>query len=65
MQSALQWKTGLPNIESEIVYCLLQCQQLLRPQILGDNESIKAYTSNINPHRKLSVEIMVVNQHLL
>ncbi|GAB1608352.1 ribonucleoside-diphosphate reductase large subunit-like [Argonauta hians] len=34
-------------------------------QILGNNESIEAYTSNIYTRRVLSGEFMVVNQHLL
>ncbi|XP_060084097.1 ribonucleoside-diphosphate reductase large subunit-like [Ylistrum balloti] len=34
-------------------------------QILGNNESIEAYTSNIYTRRVLSGEFQVVNQHLL
>lgn len=34
-------------------------------QILGNNESIEAYTSNIYTRRVLSGEFMVVNHHLL
>lgn len=34
-------------------------------QILGNNEAIEAYTSNIYTRRVLSGEFMVVNQHLL
>merc|ERR1712168_1355269 len=34
-------------------------------QILGNNESIEAYTSNIYSRRVLSGEFQVVNQHLL
>lgn len=34
-------------------------------QILGNNESIEAYTSNIYTRRVLSGEFMVVNKHLL
>ena len=34
-------------------------------QILGNNESVEAYTSNIYTRRVLSGEFQVVNQHLL
>merc|ERR1719481_1689424 len=34
-------------------------------QILGNNESIEAYTSNMYLRRVLSGEFQVVNQHLL
>merc|ERR1712098_452809 len=34
-------------------------------QILGNNESVEAYTSNIYSRRVLSGEFQVVNQHLL
>ena len=34
-------------------------------QILGNNEGIEAYTSNIYSRRVLSGEFQVVNQHLL
>merc|ERR1712002_653805 len=34
-------------------------------QILGNNESVEAYTSNIHTRRVLSGEFQVVNQHLL
>ena len=34
-------------------------------QILGNNESIEAYTSNIYSRRVLSGEFQIVNQHLL
>merc|ERR1712045_897438 len=34
-------------------------------QILGNNESVEAYTSNIYTRRVLSGEFQIVNQHLL
>merc|ERR1712012_492171 len=34
-------------------------------QILGNNESVEAYTNNIDTRRGLSGEFQVVNQHLL
>ena len=61
--SALKAKIAKHGIRNSLL--LAPMPTASTAQILGNNESVEAYTSNIYSRRVLSGEFQVVNQHLL
>merc|ERR1712215_579394 len=61
--SALKAKIAKHGIRNSLL--LAPTPTASTAQILGNNESVEAYTSNIYTRRVLSGEFQVVNQHLL
>ena len=61
--SALKAKVAAHGIMNSLL--LAPMPTASTAQILGNNEGIEAYTSNIYSRRVLSGEFQVVNQHLL
>merc|ERR1719268_697442 len=60
---ALKAKISMHGIRNSLL--LAPMPTASTAQILGNNESVEAYTSNIYTRRVLSGEFQVVNQHLL